>query len=102
MFGINKIKLDVERLWNTIERVDKTALCALKDGDVISRSNKEAHKLIEEQSRAIYAIARHLGVKFEGKRVPDPSWTVPQPATMEILVCVPNPTAVKGLDEGGK
>jgi hypothetical protein len=92
MFGINQLKLDVSRLWNAVTEADKTARCAVKDNDVISKSNKEAHKLIEEQGRAIMAIANYLEVTFEHKRVPDPIHMPQEIRTIEIMVCKPRPT----------
>ena len=89
MFGINKINLEISRLWNAVMESDKIARCAVKDGDVISKSNQEAHKRIEEQGKAIMAIANYLEVTFEHKRVPDPCQIPHEICTIEIMVCKP-------------
>lgn len=91
MFGISKINLDISLLWNAVMEADKVARTAVRDGDVISKSNKEAHKKIEEQGEAIMAIAKYLGVTFENKYVPDPCFLPRNPPMVRTVVCKPLP-----------
>jgi len=101
MFGIDKIKLDLIRLWNAIERVDKTATCALKDGDVRHEVVHRLNKQVQEQGQAIHALSEYLGVTFTHKSVPDPSMLPPAPIMMEVMVCVPRPSTT-GEEKGEK
>ena len=87
MFGIEKINLEISRLWNAVMEVDRVARCAVRDGDVLSKSNKEAHRKIGEQGEAVMAIAKHLGVTFDHELTLDPMVLPQSPPMIRVMVC---------------
>ena len=99
MFGINKIKLDISRLWNEIDTIGKTATCALKDGDVRHKVVHEMHQRLEKQEQAILAISNFLEVDFCTENILDPRYLPQPPVTMEVLVCKPRHATDHGKGE---